>query len=149
MKSIIVSILSLSFLAACATGANEPLAFSSQSGKPERIFSDRSVKEVKNRIVDVCVNGGFQVTDSGGALLSCWKTMEGGSAVLAQVLIGNSYSSPPTQHVQFAVTERNESVVVTSTSQWIETQMAFGQIKRQELNSNKHLNDVYRWLQNL
>jgi hypothetical protein len=61
------------------------------------------------------------------------------------MLIGNSYSTTPDQKVKFTIYQSGRNVKV-SARQWIETQMAFGQMQRQELNSNNQFNDLQRML---
>jgi hypothetical protein len=78
----------------------------------------------------------------------CGKMMSGFKGALAQVLIGNSYSTTPELKARFqavAVPTGTRVQVV----QWVETQMAFGQIRRQELNGSKAFNDAMALLGNL
>ena len=85
------------------------------------------------------------VTEASSNQIVCGKTMEGSDAVLGQMLIGNSYSTTPEQRVRFVLYEINGDTRVTAY-QWMETQMAYGQIQKQELNSNNQRNGLQRFI---
>lgn len=148
MKLQVLTIAALVFgLSGCAPTV--PLSYSSASGKPERLFTGVSVEEVKNKIIDGCASRGMEVFEQGTASVTCSKTMTGNDAILGQLLIGNSYSTPPTSNVTFVVTSRGDDTKVMMSSHWIETQMAFGQIRKQQLTANHQLNSVYDFLRTL
>ena len=124
---------------------NQPLQYTSPSGKPTVTLSNISMDEAKSKVIDRCVNSGFQITEQGNTI-TCWKTMEGMSGALAQVLIGNSYSTTPTAHNQIVLTQQGNDVRLVGNRMWMETQMALGQIRQQERNSNKQLNEFNSFL---
>ena len=123
----------------------KPLIKATQSGYPEGIFQDTTTEEVKNKIIECCVSKGLMVLESSSNQIFCGKTMQGQEAVFAQMLIGNSYSTTPEKKIRFIIYEIGNNVKVTA-QEWIETQMAFGQVKRQELNSNNQKNDIQNFL---
>lgn len=137
--SLIISIL----LFGCA--AQQPLIKQTQSGYPEGIFKNTDIETVRSKIMDACVSRGIMVIESTPNQLVCGKTMEGGQAVLAQMLVGNSYSTTPQQKLRFIMYRIGDDVKVT-VQQWIETQMAFGQVQTQELKSNNQVNDLQNFL---
>ena len=141
-KLVCVSILAL-LLSACAP--QQTLLKPTTSGYPEGVFSNTTVDSVRSKLIDGCSSKGILVQEVGGNQVVCGKTMEGGNAVLAKVLIGNSYSTIPEQKIRFIIYQTGFNVKVTA-QQWIESQMAMGQVRRQELNSNNHRNDIQNFL---
>jgi len=71
--------------------------------------------------------------------------MQGGDAILAQMLIGNSYSTTPELFVKFVIF-KNGATVRVQAYQWMQTQMAFGQVRKSELNGNAQFNVVLKAL---
>jgi len=78
----------------------------------------------------------------------CGKTLTGSDAFLAQMAIGNSYSTTPQRKIRFTIYKMGDDVKVTA-QQWVETQMAFGQVQTQELKTNNQINDVQNFLLSL
>lgn len=146
MRLTLTLAVSAIILSGCATQPDKIKL--TQSGYPEAMFEKSSVKAVKEKIIQGCDNRGAVILESSDNSVVCEKTMTGGDAVLAQVLIGNSYSTTPQQKVRFTVYPVGKSVKV-SARQWVETQMAFGQIRQQELNSNAQFNDMQFFLNSL
>ena len=141
-KLVSVSILAL-LLSACAP--QQALLKPTTSGYPEGVFSNATVDSVRSKLIDGCSSRGILVQEASGNQVVCGKTMEGGSAVLAQMLVGNSYSTTPEQKIRFIIYQTGSNVKVTA-QQWIESQMAMGQVRRQELNGNNHKNDIQNFL---
>lgn len=129
--------------------AQVPLNKVTQSGKPERVFANTKVVDIKSKLIDRCATAGLQIDDRGSNSVVCSKTLSGGDAVIAQIAIGNSYSTTPEQKVSFSITQRGNDVFVIATSMWIETQMAFGQMRRQDIANNKQINDVQNFLDSI
>ena len=129
--------------------AQVPLNKVTQSGKPERLFTSAKATDVKGKMIDRCSMAGLQVDERGTNTLICSKTLSGGDAVIAQIAIGNSYSTTPEQKVSFVITQRGNDVFVMATSIWIETQMAFGQTRRQDITNNKQINDIQNFLDSM
>ena len=145
MKKLLI-IASLFLLMACAP--QQALLKPTSSGYPEGMFSNSSVEVVRSRLIDGCSSKGILVQEASGNQVVCGKTMDGGDAILAQMLVGNSYSTPPERKIRFVIYQLASDVKVTA-QQWVETQMAFGQIKRHELNGNNHRNDIQQFLYSL
>jgi len=129
-------------------GNNVPLQYTSPSGKPTVTLSNVSTDEAKSKIIDSCVNIGFQIDEQSNSV-TCWNTMEGMKGAFAQVLIGNSYSTTPTVYRQIIISQQGSDVRLVGNRMWMETQMAFGQVKQQELNSNQQLNEFQSFLQSI
>jgi len=115
------------------------------SGYPEGVFPDSTIEVVRSKIFEGCSSRGIPIQDTSGNQVVCGKTMEGGEAIMAQMLIGNSYSTTPELKVRFIIYQLDSNVKVTA-QQWIESQMAYGQVRRIELNANHHKNDLQNFL---
>lgn len=63
------------------------------------------------------------------------------SGILAQALIGNSRSTTPELKIRFGLIRSGKYIRVQAT-QWIETQMAFGQVQRQQLDGRKQIQSL-------
>ena len=147
MKTIYACFLVM-LLTSCA--ATVPLNFQTASGRPEVSFNDLSFVEVKSRLIDGCIRRGLIINEQGSSSVICEKTMEvGQGAIMAQLVLGNQYSTTPVQKAQFTITRRGQDVVVVATRQWVETQMAFGQMQRAELNTNEQLNNLQLFLDSI
>lgn len=133
-------------LTACAP--QQPLVRATASGYPEATIPGRTVDEIRSAIMEACASRGALVQESSGNIVVCGKTMSGGEAIMARMVIGNSYSTEPERKVRFTVFQVGGNVRVTA-QQWIETQMAFGQVKRMELNGNNQRNDIQAMLTRL
>ncbi len=146
MQKLIVIIASALVLTACAP--EQALLKPTLSGYPEGIFSNSNVEAVRSKLIDGCSSRGILVQEASGNQVVCGKTMKGGDAVLAQMLVGNSYSTTPEQKIRFVIYQSGTDVRVTA-QQWIESQMAFGQVRRQEMNGNNQKNDMQWFLLSL
>lgn len=135
----------ISALALSSCAVSQPAVKQTQSGHPEGVFKNESLEVVKGKLIEACGARSWTVFEAGSNQVVCGKTMEGGSAILTQLAIGNSYSTTPQQKIRFTVFQLNADVKVTSY-QWVETQMAFGQTKTQELNSTAQNNSVQNML---
>ncbi len=87
----------------------------------------------------------MMVSEASSNQVVCEKTMTGGDAVLAQMLVGNSYLTTPVRKLRFIIYKLNQNVKVTA-QEWFQSQMAFGQVNKQELKSNNQRNDIQNFL---
>jgi hypothetical protein len=140
------AIASLALIAACAP--QQPLIKATPSGNAEGTIQNVTVEDASNRVIALCNASGLGVYDATPQRVLCGKVLTGGDAVLASLAIGNSYSTPPEQKVQFIIFRDGSGVKIT-TQQWIETQMAFGQTRRSELKANHQVNDLQRALNSI
>ncbi len=140
--SLVVSII-ITFITGCAP--QQALLKSTSSGYPEGIFLNSTVDVVRSKLLDGCSSKGILVQETNENQIVCAKTMEGGEAMLATMLVGNSYSTPPQRKFRFIIYQFGSDVKVTA-QQWIESQMAFGQLRKEELNDNKQKNDIQQFL---
>lgn len=73
--------------------------------------------------------------DRNHVLCSCVEEEMKGA--LAQVLIGNSYSTAPEVEVRFAIIPQGPNIRMLAY-QWVETQMTFGHVRRMDLIGKKN-----------
>lgn len=143
IKILVVALLASALMSGCA---QVPINKVTQSGKPERLFKSAKASDIKSSLIDGCSAAGLQVDDRGQSTLICSKRVTGSEAVFAQMIVGNSYSTTPERKVSFVITQRGGDVFVISTDYWYETQMAFGQIRRQDIYGNQQINEIQYFL---
>ena len=138
------ALLSATLLAACATGApvNPP------SGWPEAIFDTNDRSTVLDTIANGCADRGYMVTTQTVTHVMCERTMDNLEGIFAQALLGNSYSTTPQMKVRFSTFTTGDKVRVQAQP-WIETQMAFGQINREDMRSGQAGRDLQVFLNDL
>lgn len=137
-------LLSISFiLSACA--ASQPLIKPTSSGYPEGIFRNTSIDRISSKIMDGCTSNGLIIYEATSNQVVCGKTMSGMDAVLGQLVVGNSYSTTPERKVRFSIFQQGNDVKVVA-HEWMESQMAFGQIRRQPFDANHQKNSLQQFL---
>jgi len=115
--------------AACASAPVHTAAVDTKSGRADALFYDTSPDEVISQLSGICMDSGLSVVGSTTTTLTCEANMSVGQSVMTKVAIGNSYSTAPRQFVRMSVAQIGENVRVQASS-WVETQMAFGQIRK-------------------
>jgi hypothetical protein len=134
-------------MAATLVGCATPVELKKQttSGYPEAVFPNATVEEVKEKLMEGCSSKGVMVQDVQSHSVTCGKTMSGGDAMIATLAMGNSYSTTPERKIRFMIFQKGSGVKVTA-QQWVELQMALGQTRKQELNTNNQRNDMQDFL---
>lgn len=130
-------------LSGCA--AQPPLLKQTQSGMAEGTFEAATLDDVRNKLIQSCAQRGRQVREASTNKVVCSKRMEGGGAIAAQLALGNAYSTTPESVAQFTFYQVGANVNVVG-SLWAETQMAFGQMQRGDLNSPAQINTLQQAL---
>lgn len=146
MLKKILLLLSVVILGACAP--QQELLVKTSSGYPEGTFKNTTLDQARSRIVAGCASAGIPVLDASSNQVICGKTMTGQEAAWAQFLIGNSYSTTPERKARFVMYQLGTDVKVTAF-EWIETQMAGGQMKKSNLDTNNQKNSMQNWLYSL
>ena len=142
MKRIAV-VCCLAALAGCATPP--PRMYLSASGRPEAVFVGQSPSMVLGRLAGLCMDRQGVVVGQDSNQVVCQKDLEPGNALLAQFLIGNEYSTTPVLKIRFSAAQIGIDTRV-QVYEWLETQMAFGQVRTIEMNNNNEFNKVEQML---
>lgn len=79
--------------------------------------------------------------ESTTANVLCSKETPGGGAVMAQLLIGNAYSTTPLSKIRFSISKIDDGVKVWADA-WIETQMPGGQLNQMAMTGNDVKNSI-------
>lgn len=130
-------------IAPAAALADKPFAMT-PSGATEAIF-DMPVTNASDALVNGCIDAGQTVISSTSTVVVCEFYLNTTESVLGALLLGNQYSTPPRSYVRFNAAELRGSTRVTANA-WLETQMAFGQIRKQDLGSDHFHNEVMGFL---
>lgn len=144
MRAVVGAVLAL-MLSACATTPPVQRLIDTPSGRPEAVFSNSSPDQVQSKLASGCMDRGMLVVSSSQNQVQCEIQLNAMQSALLQVMIGNSYSTPPRQYVRFVITPTGAGARVQA-QMWAETQMAFGQMRQAELNSNEQFNSVQSFL---
>lgn len=138
MKKILAVVLSSVLLSGCAS---EVLNKQTASGKPEGVYPNHTVEQVMEALVQNCNEKGFAIEEQAKNYVVCSREMQGGSAILTQLAIGNAYSTNPVQKVRYSASKFGTGSKVWAEA-WSETQMALGQVNKVANNDNKTKNNI-------
>ncbi|MBD5755301.1 hypothetical protein IF799_22745 [Citrobacter freundii] len=138
-----VSILAVVILSGCSN--LEAINKHTASGKPEGEYPGKTKEQVKDALVSYCNQKGLSVFESTESLVICGKQTD---SVLAQMLVGNSYSTPSMAKIRFTIASVNNAPKVWS-DMWIESQMPGGQLNQMPSKNNTDINSVQNMLDNL
>jgi hypothetical protein len=131
MSRSIITVLAGAYALCLAPSAHADERFAvTPSGSPEAIF-DKTLPETISALGSFCMNRGWSITTSTNNQVTCEVKLSAGQSIVGQLLMGNSYSTPPRQFVLFSASQLGPSTRVQASS-WMELQMAFGQTKRNE-----------------
>ena len=131
---------------ALCVAANSTPAFADKyfavtpSGAAEMAFPDDPPTVIGN-LSSKCIDNRWTVISSTSNSLVCEAPLNMGQSILGQMLLGNSYSTPPRRFFRFNVAEVN-GVSRVQASSWMELQMAFGQTQRQDFSGPQFQNNI-------
>lgn len=114
------------------------------SGNVQAVFPQDS-KDAISLIANKCIDVGWKIISKSDSILICESPMSSTQSILGQALLGNSYSTPPRRFIQFSASSLEGYTRVQATG-WIELQMAFGQIRRTDLQGPDFSNSVLAFL---
>ncbi|MFY0186137.1 PDZ domain-containing protein [Stenotrophomonas rhizophila] len=114
------------------------------SGTPEAVFSSKASVAV-SRLSSKCMDVQWTVVSSSNTEVVCESPLSTGQSIMGQMLLGNSYSTPPRRFFRFNVSELSGFSRV-QVSGWMETQMAFGQIQRAPFSGADFHNSIMNFL---
>lgn len=112
-------------VAAAAAGVGAP---SLAGDGPISMWFAAPPEEVAGLIVNMCAEHEAVVTEQDAYHVICSRQDNSLKGSLAQALIGNSYSTTPELKVRLSLVRQGANTKVIA-SQWIETVMAFGQVR--------------------
>lgn len=139
MRHVVWAIAAAVACGATSARADEPYAVT-PSGRTEAVF-DLAVVATSDRIANGCGDLGWTLVSSTSTMVVCEAQMNTLQSVLATLAIGNQYSTPPKQYLRFNIAGLQSGSRVQATG-WIETQMAFGQVRSEEMSSSNYHNNV-------
>lgn len=143
MKRFFATVAAASMAAATQAGADALYAVT-PTGSAEMLFSGKP-EDVIGQLSGKCIDAHWSVTSSTSTDLVCEAPMSFGQSLLGQMLMGNSYSTPPRRFFKFnAATIAGVSRV--QASGWMELQMAFGQMKRTDFSGAKFENGMMNFM---
>lgn len=143
MKKLAALLIAGLLLNGCAN--QEPILKQTASGKPEAEYPGKTKEQVKDALVMFCNEKGLMVFESSDSNVICGKETNN---VMAQMMVGNAYSTPSMSKIRFTISKRNNVPKVWS-DMWIESQMVGGQTNQVQINNNSDINSVQRILDNL
>jgi len=114
------------------------------SGAAEMLFPDKP-SIVIGELSSKCIDARWSVTSTTTNEVVCEVPLNAGQSILGQMLLGNSYSTPPHRFVRSNIAEVN-GISRVQAGGWVELQMAFGQIRRTELSGPQFQNDIMNFM---
>jgi hypothetical protein len=143
MNRLAFAALGLGVVCATPAYADEYYAVT-PAGTTEMIFAG-APQDVVGKLSSRCIDAHWTVISSSATELVCEAPMNFGQSLVGQLLMGNSYSTPPRRFFRFnAATVAGVSRV--QASGWMELQMAFGQIKRTDFAGPEFHNGVMNFM---
>lgn len=106
------------------------------SGQPEVAFNATTVTDAEGKIASACMDRGWTVTAQTANEVTCQIPFGGFKQALAGALLGNAYSTPPNVYAQFNLAQVGDNVRAQAHA-WMETQMAFGQVRQMAYTDDK------------
>lgn len=104
--------------------------FSVPSNQAEARFAGDTTDNVGGKIANRCMDRAWTVTMQNSNQVVCEFKLDMASMVIARVFLGNRYSTPPRGFMRFAMAQVGSDVRVQAYT-WIETEMAFGQMRQE------------------
>jgi hypothetical protein len=114
------------------------------SGQTEMLFPDKP-DAVVGELSAKCIDVKWTVISSGSNQVVCEAPLNFGQSLLGQMLMGNSYSTPPHRYFRFNIAEIN-GISRVQASGWVELQMAFGQTKRTDFSGASFHNGMMNFM---
>lgn len=114
------------------------------SGAAETLFPEHA-QTVASTLAGKCIDSSWTVTSSSPTEVVCEAPLNMGQSIVGQLLMGNSYSTPPRRFYKFNISEI-DGVSRVQASGWMELQMAFGQMKRTDFSGPEFQNSVINFM---
>lgn len=117
------------------------------SGRAEG-YLDMPVVDASDHLTNKCIDLGWTVVSSTNTVITCEAPMNFGQRLLGQLLMGNSYSTPPRMYYQFNIAGAGPSTRI-QVNGWTELQMAFGQVRRTDMTGPSFHNSAIEFIQGI
>lgn len=114
------------------------------SGATETVFGEEP-QAVVGKLSSKCMDMSWSVVRSSSAEVVCEAPLNMGQSIVGQMLLGNSYSTPPRRYFRFNFAEVN-GISRVQASGWMEVQMAFGQVNRSDLSGPEFHNGMMNFM---
>lgn len=134
----------LGFIVLPLSASGSQLFAVTPSGSPEAVFPGKASVAV-SRLSSKCMDVQWTVVSSSNTEVVCESPLSTGQSIMGQMLLGNSYSTPPRRFFRFNVSELS-GVSRVQASGWMETQMAFGQMQRAPFSGVDFHNNIMNFL---
>tara|TARA_R110000787_G_scaffold47687_7_gene115370 strand:- start:5828 stop:6886 length:1059 start_codon:yes stop_codon:yes gene_type:complete len=145
MKNWIAAIAAaVALCAAQPTAAREKEAVT-PSGRAEMVFAYTLVGDAVTAIGSKCMDRGWMITQQTNNQVVCEIPLGMWQSALTQMMIGNSYSSPPKSFVRVSFAQTGDHTRA-QTQVWAETQMAFGQMQHHQYQDDGTYNNMLGFL---
>ena len=102
------------------------------SGSTEMLFGEDQATALA-KLANRCIESKWPVVSTTASEVVCEVPMSSGQQILGQFLMGNSYSTPPRRFYKFNAVSFN-GITRVQAAGWMELQMAFGQINRNDFS---------------
>jgi hypothetical protein len=130
-------------LAGCAAHAERLKA--TASGYPEGVFKNAEMDAIRSKVIEGCNKRGYVIAEASTNTVICQKETAGMEEVAARLMVGNSYSTTPFKKLRATLYKVDADVKVT-LSLTMETQMPFGQVRAEPLNTSDAFNEMQKAL---
>lgn len=132
------------FLAVSAPALADEYFAVTPSGAAEMFFPETPDKTV-GVLTSKCIDVGWTVISSSSTEVVCEAPMNFGQTLLGQLAMGNSYSTPPKRYFRFNLANL-KGISRVQASGWMELQMAFGQVRRNDFSGPEFHNSILGFL---
>ena len=111
--------------------ADEPYAIT-PNGRAETLF-DIPARETSDKLAGACMSNSWVVKDQTPSQVLCEAPTTFGQNLLANLTLGNRYSTPPRLYYRFSIVEMTTETRVQANG-WMGLQSAFGQDREMDTN---------------
>jgi hypothetical protein len=111
------------------------------SGRAEAVFANMNLEQALNSVQSTCMDAGWMVTSQTSNQVVCEVPMSVWQSALAQMAIGNSYSTTPKMYARFSLAQIREHTRAQAQV-WAETQMPFGQLRQEQFVDDNTFNNM-------
>lgn len=141
MRKIVFFVVAASVADALGGAAFARPYYVTPSGKPDAVFSAMTAEQAQGKIASYCMDHAMSVSSNSPGQVTCELKMGMMQSALSQALIGNSYSTTPREFVRFSVVAIGPDARAQGNA-WVETQMAFGQMRQQVIDGDAMNNSI-------